>query len=71
MLGRFDEAYRLHDNAADRAADLGLVRFRTWLAVRRFDVALLEGDASGAEAAAVSRRRGIRRRQDRGVRVDA
>jgi hypothetical protein len=29
-----------------------LVRFRTWLAVRRFDVAMLEGDASGAEAAA-------------------
>jgi tetratricopeptide (TPR) repeat protein len=51
MLGRFEDANRLHAEAADRAADLGL-RFRMYLAVRRFDVAMLAGDASGAEAAA-------------------
>jgi tetratricopeptide (TPR) repeat protein len=51
MLGRFDEAHRLHAEAADRV-DLGVVRFRTWLALRRFDVAMLEGDRARAEVAA-------------------
>jgi tetratricopeptide (TPR) repeat protein len=52
MLGRFDEADRLLAEAADRAAELGVVRSRVWLASRRFDVAMLEGDVVGAEAAA-------------------
>jgi hypothetical protein len=51
MLGRFDEAHRLHDEAAGRAAELGMVRFETSLAWRRFDVAMLESDVSGAEKA--------------------
>jgi len=52
MLGRFDEARRLLARAADRAADLGAVRSQIWLASRRFGVAMLEGDAPRAEAAA-------------------
>jgi tetratricopeptide (TPR) repeat protein len=52
MLGRFDEARRLLAGATDRVAELGAVRSRTLLALRRFDVAMLEGDASRAEAAA-------------------
>jgi class 3 adenylate cyclase/tetratricopeptide (TPR) repeat protein len=52
MLGRFDEVHRLHAGVADRVAELGLVRLRTYLALRRFDIAMLEGDASRAEAAA-------------------
>jgi class 3 adenylate cyclase/tetratricopeptide (TPR) repeat protein len=52
MLGRFDEANRLLAEVADRAAELGAVRLQTWLASRRFDVAMLQGDAVRAEAAA-------------------
>ena len=52
MLGRFDEAHRLLAEAADRTAELGVVRFRTWLALRRFEVAMLKGDAPRAEVAA-------------------
>jgi tetratricopeptide (TPR) repeat protein len=51
MLGHFEDANRLHAEAADRAADLGL-RFQMYLAVRRFEVAMLAGDASRAETAA-------------------
>jgi tetratricopeptide (TPR) repeat protein len=52
MLGRFDEAHRLLAEAADRTTELGVVRFETWLALRQFDVAMLEGDARSAEVAA-------------------
>jgi tetratricopeptide (TPR) repeat protein len=52
MLGRFDEANRLLSAVADRVAELGVVRFQTSLALHRFDVAMLEGDASRAELAA-------------------
>jgi class 3 adenylate cyclase len=52
MLGRFDEANRLLAEVADRVAELGVARFQTSLALRRFDVAMLEGDATRAEAAA-------------------
>ena len=52
MLGRFDEVRRLHAGVADRIAELGVVRLRTYLTLRRFDVAMLEGDMSRAEAAA-------------------
>ena len=52
MLGRFDEAHRLQEEASERAAELGMVKFEAWLAHRRFDVAMLEGDAAAAEAAA-------------------
>ena len=52
MLGRFDEARRLLAEAADRAAELGVVRFQTYLAVRRFEVAMLEDDPVRAEMAA-------------------
>jgi class 3 adenylate cyclase/tetratricopeptide (TPR) repeat protein len=52
MLGRFDEANRLLAEVADRAAELGAVRLQTWLASRRFDVAILQGDVVRAEAAA-------------------
>jgi tetratricopeptide (TPR) repeat protein len=52
MLGRFDDAYRLLAVAAERVAEFGAVRSRVWLASRRLDVAMLEGDAVGAEAAA-------------------
>ena len=52
MVGRFDEAHRLLAGVADRVAELGAVRVQTWLALRRFDIAMLEGDAAGAEAAA-------------------
>jgi tetratricopeptide (TPR) repeat protein len=52
MLGRFDEANRLLAEAADRVAERGVVRFQTYLPLRRFDVAMLEGDPSRAEAAA-------------------
>ena len=51
-LGRFDEAYRLLAGVADRMAELGAVRSRTYLASRRFDIAMLEGDAARAEEAA-------------------
>jgi tetratricopeptide (TPR) repeat protein len=52
MVGRFDEAHRLLADAADRVAELGVVRHRTWLALRRFDVEMLKGDAAQAEKAA-------------------
>ena len=52
MLGRFDDANRLLTEASDRAEELGVVRHRVMLAVRRFDVAMLEGDATRAEEAA-------------------
>ncbi|MBA2460725.1 MAG: AAA family ATPase, partial [Actinobacteria bacterium] len=52
MLGRFDEVHRLLAEAADRVAELGAVRSETDLALRRFDVAMLEDDATRAEAAA-------------------
>jgi class 3 adenylate cyclase len=52
MLGRFDEANRLLAEAADRATERGLFRFQTWIALRRFDVAMLEDDVPAAEAAA-------------------
>jgi class 3 adenylate cyclase len=52
MLGRFDEAHRLLTEAADRTAELGVNRFRIHLALQRFDVAMLEGDAARAEIAA-------------------
>ena len=51
-LGRFDEAHRLLAGVADRMAELGAVRSRTYLASRRFDIAMLEGDAARAEEAA-------------------
>jgi tetratricopeptide (TPR) repeat protein len=46
------EAHRLVADAAERAAELGVVRFRTWLASRRFDIAMLQGDPIRAEEAA-------------------
>jgi tetratricopeptide (TPR) repeat protein len=52
MLGRFDEAHRLHAESAERIAELGVLRFELYLAFRRFDLAMLEGDATAAEAAA-------------------
>jgi hypothetical protein len=52
MLGRFDEAHRLLAGAAARVAELGGVRLQTSLAVRRFDVAMLEGEPARAEMAA-------------------
>ena len=52
MLGRFHQADRLLAEGTERAAELGVARFRIWLAVRRFEVATLEGDATGAEVAA-------------------
>ncbi len=52
MLGRFDEAHRLLAGVADRVAELGAVGFQTALALRHFDVAMLEGDAPRAEVAA-------------------
>jgi len=52
MLGRFDEAQRLLSEAADRTAELGVARFGAWLALRRFEVAMLEGDSARAEEAA-------------------
>src|SRR5205814_327402 len=52
MLGRFDEAHRLLGGVADRVEELGAVRFRISLAWRRFDVALLEGNAARGEVAA-------------------
>jgi class 3 adenylate cyclase len=52
MLGRFDEAHRLLAEATERVAELGLARFATNLALHRFDVAILEGDAAAAELAA-------------------
>jgi len=52
MLGRFDEAHRLLAGAAARVAELGAVRLQTSLAVRRFDVAMLEGEPARAEMAA-------------------
>jgi tetratricopeptide (TPR) repeat protein len=41
MLGRFDEAHRLLDDASDRVTELGVVRFQTWPAFRRFEVVML------------------------------
>ena len=52
MLGRLDEAHQLLADAADRVRELGLARFTTNLACRRFDLAMLEGDAAAAESAA-------------------
>jgi class 3 adenylate cyclase/tetratricopeptide (TPR) repeat protein len=58
MLGRFDEANRLLAEAEDRMLERGVAkaggraRFQIWLPLRRFDVAMLEGDAVRAEAAA-------------------
>jgi class 3 adenylate cyclase/tetratricopeptide (TPR) repeat protein len=52
MLGQFDDARRLLAGVADRVQELGAVRLRIMLAWRRFDVAMLEGDAAGAEVAA-------------------
>jgi class 3 adenylate cyclase/tetratricopeptide (TPR) repeat protein len=52
MLGRFDEANRLLAEAVERVAERGAVRFETYLALRRFEVAMLEGYAPRAEAAA-------------------
>jgi tetratricopeptide (TPR) repeat protein len=52
MLGRFDAAHRLLADATDRVSELGAVRLQSSLALRRFDVAMLEGDATRAEAAA-------------------
>ena len=52
MLGRFDEAYRLQAEAAERAAELGSVRFGIGLHYCQLEVAMLKGDASGAEALA-------------------
>jgi tetratricopeptide (TPR) repeat protein len=52
MLGRFDEAHRLLTKAADRAAELGVTRFRIHLAMHRFDLAMLEGEPARAEMAA-------------------
>jgi tetratricopeptide (TPR) repeat protein len=47
-----DEAHQLLADAADRVRELGLARFTTNLAFRRFDLAMLEGDAAAAESAA-------------------
>ena len=52
MLGRFDEANQLLAESAERILGLGAPRPRMWLAFRRFEVAMLDGDASRAEAAA-------------------
>ena len=52
MLGRFDEANRLLTETGDRMAELGTLRSHVWLSSRRFEVAMLEGDAGRAEAAA-------------------
>ena len=52
MVGRFDEAHGLLSDAADRVAELGVVRHRTWLALRRFEIAMLNCDPARAEEAA-------------------
>ena len=52
MLGRLDEAQRLLAEAAERVEELGSLRFRIWLAWRRYEVARLSGDYIAAEAAA-------------------
>ncbi len=52
MLGRPDEARALLDAAADRAAELGRSRARMTIAMRRFEVAKLEGVWAEAEEAA-------------------
>ena len=53
MLGRFDEANGLLAQAADRLGERGLgSTFWVSLAWRRFEVAMLAGDAGRAEAAA-------------------
>jgi tetratricopeptide (TPR) repeat protein len=52
MLGRFDEAHRLLADAADRVDELGVVRLRTHLAMRHFDLAMLQGEPARAETAA-------------------
>jgi class 3 adenylate cyclase len=51
-LGHFDDAKRLHAEAADHIAELGVPRAQIFLASRRFDLAMLEGDFEAAEAAA-------------------
>ncbi|HEU0304754.1 MAG TPA: adenylate/guanylate cyclase domain-containing protein [Gaiellaceae bacterium] len=66
MHGRFDEAHRLLAAAGDRVAELGLVRFQIYLAWRRFDVAMLEGDLEGAEAAAREACEGVEETGERG-----
>jgi class 3 adenylate cyclase/tetratricopeptide (TPR) repeat protein len=52
MLGRFDEAKALLAGVDDRVAELGAARLQIRLASQRFGVAILEGDATRAEAAA-------------------
>ena len=52
MLGRFDEAHALLATAVDRIGERGAVRAESWLPVRRYDLARLDGDAPSAEAAA-------------------
>jgi class 3 adenylate cyclase/tetratricopeptide (TPR) repeat protein len=52
MLGRFGDANRLLAEAEERVLERGVVRFQTYLPLRRFEVAMLEGDAARAEAAA-------------------
>jgi len=52
MLGRFDDANRLLAETGERIADLGAVRLRAFHGLRRFHVAMLEGDAPRAEVAA-------------------
>jgi len=52
MRGRFEEAQRLLAQAADRVAEFGVARFRTRLALRRFEVAMLQNDPAPAEEAA-------------------
>jgi tetratricopeptide (TPR) repeat protein len=51
MVGSFGEAHRLLDEAAERVAALGVARFRSHLAMRRFDVAMWEDDPARAEVA--------------------
>jgi tetratricopeptide (TPR) repeat protein len=51
MVGNFDEAHRLLDEAADRVAELGVARFRSHLAMRRFDVTMWEDDPARAVVA--------------------
>jgi len=52
MRGRLGEAQRLLAQAANRVAELGVARFRTRLAVHRFEVAMLQNDPAPAEEAA-------------------
>jgi class 3 adenylate cyclase len=52
MLGRFEEANRLLAEAEDRVLERGVARFQIYLPLRRFESAMIEGDAARAEAAA-------------------